>query len=117
MSVFANCKRKGQSEQMIPRYKKVPITTPAQQMATVSITSDLEPYLASLRSYLAKNNIATPRPVDEEGADEMTTDSTDSSTAEDSRRESKRFKKVKEDARADRRLPMLQKCATRLDKD
>ncbi|KAB8256720.1 hypothetical protein BDV32DRAFT_128585 [Aspergillus pseudonomiae] len=33
---------------------------PLAKMATVSITSDLEPYLASLRSYLARNRPASP---------------------------------------------------------
>lgn len=33
---------------------------PLAKMATVSITSDLEPYLASLRSYLARNRSASP---------------------------------------------------------
>ncbi|KAB8075622.1 hypothetical protein BDV29DRAFT_171477 [Aspergillus leporis] len=38
-------------------------------MAKVSITSDLEPYLASLRSYLARNKPASPRLDD--GVDEQ----------------------------------------------
>lgn len=39
-------------------------------MATVSITSDLESYLASLRSYLADDNRQTPEEKENEAAED-----------------------------------------------
>ncbi|PLB49268.1 hypothetical protein P170DRAFT_436886 [Aspergillus steynii IBT 23096] len=71
-------------------------------MTTVAITSDLEPYLASLRSYLAREKMdsssssssMSPRPEveDAEGSDENSTSSPGSRPpmVEDSRREVKR---------------------------
>lgn len=57
----SNCKPKTRKTKLIP--------TPAI-MATVSITSDLESYLASLRSYLADDNRQTPEEKENEAAED-----------------------------------------------
>ena len=41
-------------------YTRTKPLRPLAKMATVSITSDLEPYLASLRSYLARDRSTSP---------------------------------------------------------
>ncbi|BCS02867.1 uncharacterized protein AKAW2_61131A [Aspergillus luchuensis] len=72
---------------------------------TVSITSDLEPYLASLRSYLAKNE--PPASPTEDPAEDSETNTSSSNSDQQTQREQPCRKGSKNNDRAGRTRPVM----------